>query len=78
MKIIFSDHARLKIFQRKLSRQKALETVAHPDFIQQGYNGREARFKNFGKNYLKAITVIEKDALVVVTVHWIAGARIQE
>jgi len=52
MKVEFSDHAELKIKQRKLPRQKILETVEHPDLIQLSYSGREKLFKNFGKNHL--------------------------
>ena len=77
MKIVFSDHAELKIRQRKLSRQKILETVEHPDFIRESYNGREEWFKDFGKNHLKVIVIIGDEILTIITAHWIAGNRLK-
>ncbi|MDO8518263.1 MAG: DUF4258 domain-containing protein [bacterium] len=74
MQIEFSDHAELKIRQRKLSRQKILETVERPDLVQLGYSGREKLFKNFGKNHLQVIVKREAGSIVVVTAHWIAKA----
>jgi hypothetical protein len=71
MEIIFSGHANLKIRQRKLSRQRILATVVHPDFRNLGYSGREELFKDFGKNYMKVVITQERGAIVVVTAHWV-------
>lgn len=72
MRVVFSDHAILKIGQRKLPRAKVLETIARPDFKRPSYGGREELFKRFGKNYLKVVIVQNGETVVVVTVHWIA------
>jgi len=72
MDIEFSDHAELKISQRKLLREKILETIAHPDFRRPSYSNREELFKNFGKNHLKVVIIEEDSKVVVVTAHWIA------
>jgi len=72
MNIIFSDHAELKVRQRKLPRQKILLTIAHPDFREPGHSGRERLLKKFGKNYLQVVVLYETNTTVVVTVHWVA------
>ena len=71
MKIIFSDHAKLKIQQRKLAVKSMLETIAHPDFTQPGYHTRIELFKKFGKRYLKVVIVRTMHTVIVVTAHWI-------
>ena len=72
MKVVFSDHANLKIAQRKLSRKKILAIVARPDLTKLGHSSREELFKRFGKNHLKVVIVRERDAIIVVTAHWVA------
>jgi hypothetical protein len=69
VKIIFSNHAILKIEQRKLSRAKILETIARSDFKRPSYGGREELFRRFGKNYLKVVIVQDGETVVVVTAH---------
>jgi hypothetical protein len=71
MHIEFSDHAALKIRQRKLSREKILATITHPDFMKQSYSLREELFKDFGKNHMKVVVLREKDTVVIVTAHWV-------
>ena len=71
MNVVFSEHANLKIAQRKLSRQKILITVARPDFTRPGHSLREELFKRFGKNYLKVV-VVREQAVIIVTAHWVA------
>ena len=75
MKVVFSDHAKLKIEQRKLSEKKILETVKFPDFMKPSYSLREERYKNFGKNWLKAVVIKEKGTIVVITAQWIAKVK---
>lgn len=72
MRILFSDHAELKVRQRKLSRERVVDTVLQPDFRHPSYSLREAVFKKFGKNFLKVVTVVEGNTTTVVTAHWIA------
>ena len=72
MKVVFSDHASLKVEQRRLSREKVLAVVARPDLRRPTYGGREEWFKRFGKNYLEVVIVREHDTIVIVTAHWVA------
>jgi hypothetical protein len=73
MRVEFSSHALQKIRQRKLSRARILQTLAHSDFREPGYGGREAWFKDFGKNNLLKVVIMKRpDILIVVTAHWVA------
>jgi hypothetical protein len=75
MKIVFSDHALIKIEQRKISRILIIGTVRSPDFTRPSYGFREERYKKFNKNYLKVVIVKEKQEIVVITVHWVANLK---
>lgn len=72
MNIIFSDHARLKMQQRKLRRHDIISVIEHPDYMGGAYGKREALFKKFRKRSLKVIIVREYNQIVVVTAHWVA------
>ena len=72
MQIVFSGHALLKLRQRNISQGLVMETVRTPDFTKPSRHFREERYKRFGKNYLKAVVVEERDILIVITAHWLA------
>lgn len=75
MKILFSNHANIKINQRDLPRGFVIETVRFPDFIRPSRGFREERYKHFGRNWLKVIIVKEPKVVVVVTAHWVAKIK---
>jgi len=75
MKITFSKHALLKINQRALDKDKILETVHEPDFIQPSYSFREARFRLYTKNHLKVVVMIKVGEIIIVTAHWVAKPK---
>ncbi len=75
MKIIFSDHANIKIDQRDLPRDFIVETVRMPDFTRPSRGLREERYKYFGKNWLKVVVAKEPKSLVVVTAHWVVKIK---
>lgn len=72
MKIVFSDHALLKMQQRKLSKRSVIATIERPDHREETYSGRESLFKKFRKRSLKVVIVREYGRVVVVTAHWVA------
>ena len=72
MKVVFSNHALLKIEQRNIDKQLVLKTVNNPDFSQPGQNFREEFYKKFGSKYLKVVIKRVKKNIVVITAHWIA------
>ena len=75
MKIIFSDHASLKIKERKLSKSFVLKTVQVPDLVRPSRRLREERYKRFGKNWLKVIIIKEHATTVILTAHWVAKIK---
>lgn len=72
MKIVFSDHAEIKIKQRKLSKDLVNETIVTPDFIVPGNFNRERAYKKFRTQYLEVVFVKEGAVTIVVTAHWVA------
>ncbi|OHA29994.1 MAG: hypothetical protein A3B08_02025 [Candidatus Taylorbacteria bacterium RIFCSPLOWO2_01_FULL_43_44] len=72
MKIIFSDHALIKISQRRLSKKRIIATIENPSFMKPSYNLREERYRRFGKNWLKAVVIHKQESITVITAHWVA------
>ena len=72
MKIIFSDHARLKMRERKLSERSVLVTIDKPARVEHMQGGREALYRKFRKLSLKIVIVRRRDVIIVVTAHWVA------
>ncbi|OGL87439.1 MAG: hypothetical protein A3K16_05655 [Omnitrophica bacterium RIFCSPLOWO2_01_FULL_45_24] len=72
MKIVFSDHALLKMGQRKIPRSVAAGVVQFPDFHLPSYNLREQLFKKFRGIYLKVVIKRLQDKVVVVTAYTVA------
>jgi len=75
MKIIFSDHALLKISERSLLQDKIVATIETPGLIRPSYGMREERYRRFGKNWLKVIVMIERGVCIIVTAHWVAKMK---
>jgi len=75
MKIIFSDHALLKISQRRLLKKRIILTAENPDLVKLSYNSREERYKHFGKNWLKVVVINQPETLIVITAHWVAKIK---
>ena len=72
MEIVFSRHAKLKLGQRKISRELVLETIDEPEFSVMGRNFREELHRRFGQNYLKVVVEKGNDKIFVITAHWVA------
>ncbi len=75
MKIIFSNHANIKIVQRKISRKFILETIDNPDLKRFSRGSREEFYKKFTKNHLKVVIKKDLTKIIVVTVHWVAKTK---
>ncbi len=71
MEIHFSDHALLKLGQRKISLSFVREVVKSPDLRLPGNFPREEWYRRFGVRYLKVVVVREPKQIVVVTAHWV-------
>ena len=72
MNVIFSNHALLKMQQRKLSKRTVVAVIANPDRMENTYSRREALYKKFHKRALKVVLVREDGRVIVVTTHWVA------
>lgn len=72
IKIIFSNHAEIKIKQRMLSKELINETIITPDFIVPGNSNRERAYKKFRTQYLEVVFVKDGTVTIVVTAHWVA------
>ena len=72
MRVIFSNHAKIKLQQRKINKNFVLRTLERPDFFRPGYGGRTVAYKNFGKNFMAVVFKKENETFVVVTQHWVA------
>ena len=75
MEIIFSDHALIKIRQRRLSKDHIIATVENPSLVKSSYNLREERYRHFGKSWLKVIVIREQELIIVITAHWVAKVK---
>lgn len=72
MNIVFSDHALLKMQQRRLSKRTIATVIANPDKVESAYSGRETFFKKFRKRSLKVVIVRMHNRIIVITAHWVA------
>ncbi len=71
MEIHFSDHAILKLGQRKILLSLVRQTVLSPDIRKPGNYPREEWYQRFGTRYLKVVLVREPKQVIVVTAHWV-------
>lgn len=78
MKIIFSNHAEIKVKQRNLSKELINETLIAPDFIIPSNFNRERAYKKFRTQYLEVVFVKDGATTIVITAHWIAKFKKQK
>ena len=71
VEIHFSNHALLKLGQRKISLAMVRKVVLSPDIRKPGNYPREEWYRRFGVRYLKVVVVREPEKIVVITAHWI-------
>ncbi|MCG2689702.1 DUF4258 domain-containing protein [Candidatus Parcubacteria bacterium] len=69
--IIFTQHALLKLKQRRIKKDLVLETLKKPDKTLLSRNDRKIVLKKFGKLYLKVVFRQEQSNIVVITQHWV-------
>jgi hypothetical protein len=74
-KIVFSNHALLKLDERNIAKAMVLATVRHPDFSRSSYYGRKEKYKHLGKVWLKVVVIEESRKLVVITAHWVVKLK---
>ena len=75
MEIIFSQHAKAKIEQRKIPMRAVVAVVQSPDFKKAGYNFREELYKKLRKVYLKVVVKYRQGKVIVITAHLVAKVK---
>jgi len=53
MLIKFTQHALIKLEQRKINQQFVFETIKNPELIRPNYGFRQEFYMKFSKNYMK-------------------------
>lgn len=71
MKIIFSDHAKKQLIERKILRKLVLETVKNPQKEIESYKNRELRQRKFSGKILEVVIITEEDIVIVITQYWL-------
>jgi len=69
--VVFTEHALLKLNQRKIKKEFVLKTLETPDHTAMSPSGRIVAFKKFSKLYPKVIYKRERHNIIVVTQHWV-------
>lgn len=71
MKIIYSDHAKKQLVERKIPKKIVLETVKNPQKKTKSFKNRELRQKKFSGKILEVVTITEDDIATVITQYWL-------
>ena len=70
MAITYTEHAKIRMKHRGISKSEVEETLLHPYFIVPSQLGRFIAVKKYGDKYLKAICEKSNDKITVITVYW--------
>jgi len=76
--IIFTNHALLKLQQRRISKAAVTKTLKSPAHKFPSYSGRMVAYKKFDRTYLKVIYKLEGKDIVVITQHWEMKPRLRK
>ena len=77
MKVIYSDHARQNMLERKISEQRVVETLTFPDKIVSSRKDRKIAQKLFGNLVLRVIYKETEKVYIIVTVYYTKDKRYQ-
>lgn len=70
MKIIFSDHAKKQLVERKIPKKFVLETVKNPQKKIKSFKNRELRQRKFGAKILEVVIIQEEISITIITQYW--------
>lgn len=71
MKIIFSDHARDQLTERKILKKHVHETVKNPEKKLKSFRGRELRQKVFDDKILEVVIYQGKEDITIITQYFL-------
>ena len=70
MKIIYTEHALHRMFQRNISKQKIEETITFPTIQYKKYNKRYYT-KKFPEGKIEIVTELKGNIIKIITVYWL-------
>lgn len=76
--IVFTKHAEEMLLVRRINKIMVVSCLTQPTRVVQAKKDTSAYLKEFDAQCLKVIAAEEKDALVVITVYWIAKSRAKQ
>ena len=71
MNIIFSNHAKYRINERKISIVDVRQTVKNPDSKKVDGHGMMVIIKRFGRKSLEVVYKIQGNKIIVITAYYI-------
>jgi hypothetical protein len=69
--IIFTDHARRRMAERKISKQQVITTLKQPDAKKDGIDRTKLLQKKYRDKTLEVVVEFYKNKIVIITLYWI-------
>lgn len=73
MRIIFSQHAENRLYDRKISKLEIITTIKNPQEVEESFRERTLQRRKFGKKTLEVITKVEKSSIIVISAYYLGG-----
>ncbi len=70
MSISYTEHAKLRMKDRKILNSEVRDTILQPYFVAKSKLDRLIAVKRYGDKYLKVVYERSNDKIIVVTVYW--------
>ncbi len=74
MEIIFTKHAKIRLFQREISEEQISSLIENPDIVNTNFKERVVARKNFNRGTLEAVYKKELPKIIVITCYWVKEA----
>lgn len=71
IKFIYTEHAKVRIEQRKLSKEQIEKAVSSPDKILPSFKGRILVQKSFNDEILEVVYKKEQNNFIILTAYWL-------
>ena len=71
MPIVFSDHAKFQIKERRILIRQVLETARNPEEIKPSFKNRRLRRKVYGDKILQVVTITEGSRITVISGYYL-------
>lgn len=70
MEIVYTDHARDRILQRKIKKRWVEEALRNRDVTKNGKDNRNIAVKNINGEKISVVYVVENEDYVIITTYW--------